>query len=183
VRGVENVPIIFPGFQLPPTARLILHKIENQVFTPLAWVPIVDIPSGHGLLFSHTLSIVSGNLNFLEGCYHAYDKHDRQFPGLIVSTGTEDYYDSAYYFNAGEFHFDAAGYTHFRQVNSTAVEWSAYRVHELDPIFFSSGFLFEWRNGDVNDDRGFKCITDQGGHVVGSPTNSTVTSYAWVYVW
>ncbi len=183
VRGTENLPTSFNGVQLPPTARLTLQKIENQVFDPLAWVPIVDIPTGHGLLFSHTLAITSGNLNFLEGCYHAYVHHDRDFPGLIVSTGTEDYYDSAYYFNAGQFHFENAGYTHFKQLDNGGVEWSAYRMHDLDPIFFTNGFRFEWRNGDVVDDRGFKCIVDQGGHVVGSPTQSNVTSYAWVYVW
>jgi hypothetical protein len=183
VRGTENLPTSFDGFQLPPTARLTLHKIENQTFAPLAWVPIVDIPSGHGLLLSHTLAVTSGNLNFLEGCYHAYPQHDQPFPGLIVSTGTEDYYISAYYFNAGQFHFENSGYTHFKQVSSNLLEWSAYRMHDLDPIFFTNGFRFMWRNGDVNDDRGFKCITDQGGHVVGSPTQSNVTSYAWVYTW
>lgn len=56
-------------------------------------------------------------------------------------------------------------------------------MHDIDPIFFTDGFRFEWRNGDVVDDRGFKCIVDQGGHVVGSPTQSIVSSYTWVYVW
>jgi hypothetical protein len=119
----------------------------------------------------------------LEGCYHAYVQYDVPFPGIIVSTGTEDYYDSAYYFNAGQFHLEEAGYTHYRNVENAGLEWSAYRMHHLDPIFFTNGFRFVWRNGDVNDDRGFKCITDQGGHVVGSPTQSVVTSYTWVYVW
>ena len=183
VRGTENLPTSFQGFQLPPTARLVLQKLENKVFQPLDFVRVADIPSGRGFLLSHTLSVSSGNLNFLEGCYHAYSDYNQPFPGLTVSTGTEDYYDSAFYFNAGEFHAENAGYTHFRQVNSSSVEWSAYRMHDLDPIFFKNGFRFEWRNGDVVDDRGFKCLLNQGGHVVGTPTASTITSYAWVYVW
>ena len=183
VRGTENLPTSFNGFQLPSDARLTLHKIENKTYDPLSWVPVVDIPSGEGMLLSHTLAVASGNLNFLEGCYHAYPEYEQQFPGLIVSTGTEDYFISAYYFNAGQFHFEESGYTHYAQVSNTTLEWSAYRMHDLDPIFFSNGFRFEWRNGDVVDDRGFKCIVDQGGHVVGSPTQSTVTSYAWVYTW
>jgi hypothetical protein len=183
VRGTEDLPTSFEGFQLPPTARLTLHKIENQTFAPLAWVPVADIPTGHGLLVSHTLAVNSGNLNFLEGCYHAYVQYDVPFPGIIVSTGTEDYYDSAYYFNAGQFHFEEAGYTHYRNVENAGLEWSAYRMHHLDPILFTNGFRFMWRNGDVVDDRGFKCIVDQGGHTAGSPTESVVTSYAWVYVW
>lgn len=183
VRGTENLVTSFQGFQLPPTARLLLQKIENQKYNPLSWVSIASVPSGQGLLLSHTLAIASGNLNFLEGCYHAYTPYNQTFPGLIVSTGTEDYFDSAFYFNAGQFHFEVSGYTHFKQLSQTSLEWSAYRMHDLDPIFFNNGFRFEWRNGDVVDDRGFKCIVDQGGHVVGSPTESTVSSYAWVYVW
>ena len=168
---------------MPPTARVLLQKIENQMYDPLAWVRVADVSSGEGLLLSHALAVTSGNLNFLEGCYHAYPDRNQSFPGVIASTGTEDYYDSAYYFNAGQFHFEEAGYTHFRQVSSNLLEWAAYRTHEVDPIFFHNGFRFEWRNGDVNDDRGFKCILEQGGHVVGSPTQSNVTSYTWVYVW
>lgn len=183
VRGTENLPTAFHGFQLPSTARLTLHKIENQNYDPLAWVPVVDIPSGNGLLLSHTLAVTSGNLNFLEGCYHAYPEYEQPFPGVIVSTGTEDYFDSAFYFNAGQFHFDVSGYTHYAEISNTTLEWSAYRMHDLDPIFFTNGFRFQWRNGDVVDDRGYKCIVNQGGHVVGSPTQSIVTSYAWVYTW
>lgn len=183
VRGTENLPTSFQGFQLPPTARLVLQKLENKVINPLDFVNVADVATGRGMLLSHTLSVSSGNLNFLEGCYHAYPDYSQAFPGLTISTGTEDYFDSAFYFNAGEFHLENAGYTHFRQVNSTSVEWSAYRMHDLDPIFFKNGFRFEWRNGDVVDDRGFKCLLNQGGHVVGSPTQSTITSYAWVYLW
>jgi len=182
LRGTEDLPISFDGFQLPPTARLTLHKIENQTYDPLARVPVVNIPTVHGLLLSHTLAVSSGNLDFLQGCYHAYPEHDEQFPGLVVSRGTEDYFDSALYFNAGHFHFEVAGYTHFLQVGN-GLEWSAYRMHDLDPIFFTNGFRFVWRNGDVVDDNGVKCIVDQDGHVVRSPTKSTVTSYTWVYIW
>lgn len=183
VRGTENLPTSFHGFQLPPTARLILQKIENQTYAPLAWVPVADVPSGEGLLLSHTLAVTSGNLNFLEGCYHAYPDHNQSFPGVIASTGTEDYFDSAFYFNGGQFRFEVSGYTHFRQVSNTSLEWSAYRMHDLDPIFFYNGFRFEWRNGDKVDHRGFKCIVDQGGYAAVEATQSIVSSYTWVYVW
>jgi hypothetical protein len=56
-------------------------------------------------------------------------------------------------------------------------------MHDLDPIFFYNGFRFEWRNGDVVDHRGFKCIVDKGGYAAVQATESIVTSYAWVYVW
>ncbi|CAF0963040.1 unnamed protein product [Rotaria sordida] len=162
LRGTENLPTNFHGFQLPWNARLILHKIENQTYNPLSWVPLVDISSGQGLLFSHTLAVISG---------------------LIVSTGTEDYFDSAFYFNAGQYHNEISGYTHYKELSNNIYEWSAYRLHDLDPIFFTNGFRFQWRNGDVIDDDGFKCIINQGGHIVGAPTQSIVTSYTWIYIW
>jgi len=56
-------------------------------------------------------------------------------------------------------------------------------MHDIDPIFFNNGFRFEWRNGDVVDSRGFKCITKEGGNTIGDLTQSNVTSYAWIYVW
>ena len=178
VRGTENLPISFPGLQLPFHTRVTLHKIEGQIFDPLAWVPIVDLQTGRGFLFAHTLAVRSDNLNFLEGCYHAYSQYNQSFSAVIISTGTEDYFDIAFYFNAGHFHFEVSGYTHFRQVSNDTVEWSGYRMHDVDPIFFTNGFRYQWRNGDVLDDRGYQCILEQGEHVVGSPTQSSVTSYA-----
>lgn len=94
----------------------------------------------------HTLSVFSGNLNFLEGdadplhvvllshvtgCYHAYAPYNAPYPGIVLSTGTEDYFDSAWYFNGGEFHLENAGFTHIQQNGankmSPNVTFSAYR--------------------------------------------------------
>jgi hypothetical protein len=37
---------------------------------------------------AQTLSVQSGNLNFLEGCVHAYTPVDQPYPGTLLSTGT-----------------------------------------------------------------------------------------------
>jgi len=130
----------------------------------------------------HTLAVESGNLNFLEGCYHQYTPYaNREFPGVVLSSGTEDYFDSGWYFNAGKFWFPVSGFTHVNQQN-TSVTLSAYRFHEMDQIIFQDGLLIHWRNGDTNDKDGMKCYT-QTGYVVGNPTVSNVVVYAWVYVW
>lgn len=66
------------GIDLPYTARMKLQvfqiflcdqyvKVFQQVVKPLQWVPIVDVKSGSGLFFMHSLAVASGNLNFLEG--------------------------------------------------------------------------------------------------------------------
>lgn len=75
-----------------------LFVVKRSV-KPLEWVPLVDIKQGSGLLFMHTLAVQSGNLNFLEGCYHSYSPYNQEFPGTVLGTGTEDYFDSGWYFN------------------------------------------------------------------------------------
>lgn len=62
----------------------------------------------------------------------------------MLSTGTEDYFDSAWYFNGGQFWLPVSGFTHYN-ATSTGVTWSAYRFHEMDPLPFDQGFKFMWR--------------------------------------
>jgi len=183
VRGGTNLPIHIGGVVVPPSGALRLNlNIVNQQFKPLQYIDFAVVPSGSGVFFMHTLAVQSGNLNFLEGCYHMY-QNGQEFPGTILSTGTEDYFDSAWYFNAGQFHLETAGFTHFDDKSQPGVTWSAYRFHEMDPLQFKNGFRFQWRNGDSVDASGIKCMMETGGASAGSPTNSNVTSYAWYYTW
>jgi hypothetical protein len=78
----------------------------------------------------HTLAVQSANLNFLEGCYHQYSPYSQEFPGTVLSTGTEDYFDSAWYFDGGQFRLPVSGFTHYHG-DSKGVTWSAYRFHEM----------------------------------------------------
>ena len=184
VRGTEGMS---EGFQIgdvrvPPSARLKLLKTEKSL-APLEFVDLVDIPTGAGLLFMSSMSIKSQlNFNFMEGCFHYYDHGYTEFPGMILSTGMEDYYDSAFYFNGGGFHAPVAGNTHQIKTGNTT-EWSGYRFHEMDPIVFTNGMRFQWRNGDVTDPAtGLKCTLDKGGSVAGNPQASAMKAYAWVYI-
>ena len=61
-----------------------------------------------------------------------------------------------WYFDAGEFRMPVSGCTHLNTTGS-AVQWSAYRFHEMDPINFRDGLVFQWRNGDTVDASGHKC--------------------------
>ena len=56
----------------------------------LGRVPVVDMPTGNGLIYQTALAVQSANKHFLEGCYHLYTPHDEPFPGTVLSTGTED---------------------------------------------------------------------------------------------
>lgn len=183
VRGSENLPMVIGGVALPATARLGLTVVDRAL-QPLEWVDVISAPAGTvGMAFTHTLSYAGVNLNTLEGCYHAYTPANAPFPGFLVSTGTEDYFDSAYYFSSGRFWGPNAGLTHI-QVNSTHAEMSAYRFHVSDPIVFNDGFRLTWRNGDVTDPAtGLKCTLETGGNPVGNPQVAQVLSYGWFYTW
>ena len=191
VRGCEDMPVAVGSLTLPPTARLRLHKIESTVFQPLDWVNIVDLPSGDGLVYMTAITANSSTNNFWEGCYHLYTPHEQAFPGTLLSTGMEDFFDSAYGFHAGPYRFPVSGCTH-RQTDGDGIAVSAYRYHEEDPIAFSGGVRFVWRIGDLINTVDAehadspKCYIDKQGpndRVVGNPKPTTVSSYAWVYSW
>jgi len=181
VRGSTNVNMQFGGVAIPSTAKLNLFK-TNALHQALDWVTLASVPSGmSGVMVMHTLSVLSGDENFMEGCYHMYSRPGQGFPGTVISTGTEDYFDSGWYFNAGPFHIDTAGLTHFVNQNNN-VQLSAYRVHEADPLTFNDGFQFVWRVGDTVDASGIKCLS-LTGNTAGSPMASSVIAYVWVYTW
>ena len=52
---------------------------------------------------------------------------------LMLSSGLEDYFLGTYYFNKGRYATPVAGLTH---VDKDEHEFSAYRFHEDDPVFF-----------------------------------------------
>jgi len=181
VRGAPELPINIGGVDIPSNAKLLLQRVE-KVVKPLEFVPVADVPLGKGLFFMHTLYVQSNNLNFLEGCYHQYAPYNQNFPGTVLSTGTEDYFDSGWYFNAGFFTLPVSGMTLLESTSSSATV-SAYRFHETDPLPFDNGLLLHWRNGDTVDPAGRKCYMQSGGNIVGSPGPSNVVSYGWVYTW
>jgi hypothetical protein len=43
----------------------------------------------------------SSSNNYWEGCYRLYTPHSQPFPGTVLSTGMEDFFDSAYGFETG----------------------------------------------------------------------------------
>lgn len=182
VRGSENIIPYSGSYVIPGNARLHLQKIQNVTLQPLDYLNIVDLDKSYsGVIWFTTMQILSGTQNFMEGCFHIFSPVDIPYPGLIVSPGTEDFYDSAYYFNAGQFRQENAGLTHF-VANSTTVYWAAYKFQEVDPLFFNNGVQLVWRNGDVSDTNGHKC-TAVDGKKIANPTVSYVTSYAWIYTW
>jgi len=210
IRGTENVPIEVNGFRLPAGARMRTHTNQGLEVPSLGFVAIVNKTSGDGLILQHTLGFRgSPSFLYLEGCFHLITPFGGSgmkeggvgagYPGITLSTGMEDYYDSSYYFHSGLFQLPVSGVTHMctdsstrspphpacasNKLNRHLSEWSGYRFHDKDPLFFHHGVQLLVRNGDVEEKVSYgtaKCFNLQA---TGGPGPSTVDSLAWVYEW
>ena len=103
---------------------------------------------------------------YIEGCWQFYTTANESFPGLVVGTGVEDYFDSGYYFGAdsgdpvGVPFFNAlSGLPLFQRVK-TGLQYerlSAYRFHNTDPLVMSDGGKLQWRVGAKGEPGTTKC--------------------------
>lgn len=173
IRGTENLPVELGGVKLPKDARLKLYKLVDYTAQPLEEFPLCDI-KGDGALYEVTMAAKGQrgggdwtDLSFMEGCMRAYFGGSTE--PMLLSSGLEDYFLGTYYFNKGKYCTPVAGLTHF---DPGEHEFSAYRFHDDDPIFFHDGFKLTARCGDkVN------------GHVIGNPPKAEYTTYVWLYQW
>jgi hypothetical protein len=177
IRGTENLPVELGGVRLPDNARLKLYKVVNHLAEPMEEFPLCDV-SGDGALYEVTMaakgqrtSAAEGDrwtdLSFMEGCMRAYVGGSST--PLYLSSGLEDYFLGTYYFNKGCYHTPIAGLTHY---DPGAHEFSAYRFHDDDPIFFHQGLRLDARCGET-----------VGGQIVGNPPETLYTTYVWLYRW
>jgi len=90
-------------------------------------------------------SYVKGSLVFLEGDEMIYI--DGEPEPSIYGTGTEDYFQGAWYFINGEFAAPYHGLTLFDRENAKV---SAYRHHVPDPINFSKSIRVTIEHGHAN---------------------------------
>ena len=215
IRGTESddssaSPLAVSGYgPLPLGTRLRQARNDNLLVPSLAFIPLVNLTQGSGLVYAHSLAI-QGNPGFtyMEGCFHlispvgaaaAFDPATGTapaFPGAVLSTGTEDYYSSSFYFHAGLFAAHDTGVTHMCGASnwpgprcpgnaSGLSQWAAYRYHDSDPLPFSGGVQLLMRNGDKQGPTPYgsgKCynldMTPDGM----SPGPSLVNSVAWLYM-
>jgi hypothetical protein len=169
VRGLENHPLEVCGFQLPPQARMKLHKLVDYEAQPLQEFDLARVP-GAGLVFQVAMAAKSTNLEFLEGQMRAYMGSDTT--PQFLSSGLEDYFLGTYYFNRGLYHFSQAGLTHKGENDNS---FSAYRYHDEDPLVFSDGIRLSCRCGERRGEKTFG--------TTGNPRSTTYTTYTWTYEW
>jgi hypothetical protein len=169
VRGVENLPLRISGLEIPGSARLRLYRRDDQRVAPLEEFELCRA-AGSGMIFQVTMAARSSNFEFMEGQMRAYmgASQEPQF----LSSGLEDYFLGTYYFNRGLYHLPQAGLTH---KDATDSSFSAYRFHDIDPVFFSDGIRLTCRCGEKRGDKVFG--------TTGHPQPTTYTTYVWTYGW
>jgi hypothetical protein len=174
IRGIENGRVSLGGKELPESARLKLHRLEDFTAEPMQEFNLCDV-KGSGAVFQVAIAgqgLEGKYLSYLEGCMRAYlggaDKP------VMLSSGLEDYFLGTYYFDTGLYHADMAGCTHFNQKD---LIFSAYRIHDEDPIFFNGGLRLTCRNGETQHG------TPEGPVAYKAPPRTKYTTYTWVYEW
>ena len=102
---------------------------------------------GEGHLIGITMSMQSydGGLTFLEGDEMFYVDGEKQ--ASVIGTGTEDYFNSGWYFNQGEY---SAPYHGLILKDETFGRIAAYRFHILDCVPFTKSIRAVIEHGDRN---------------------------------
>ena len=174
IRGTENLPLVVGGRRLPDTARLRLHSLEGYKAKQLEEFTLCDV-KGAGSIYQVTMAVQgerkSGDwkdLGYMEGCVRAYLNGSAK--PEYLSSGLEDYFLGSGYFHQNQLYFGpVAGLTH---VDKMANNFSAYRFHDDDPVFFQTGLKLTCRCGE-----------EIKGRVFHDPGSATYSVYTWVYEW
>lgn len=177
IRGTENLPVEIAGVRLPDNARLKLYKLEHYTAKPFEEFNMCNV-TGNGALYQVTMAAKGTpknreakdswmKLSYLESCIRAYI--DGANSPLFLSSGLEDYFLGTYYFQKGKYYTPVAGLTHF---DADKLEFSAYRFHDNDPVFFQNGFRLTNRCGE-----------EMNGFKFWDPTDTEYTTYVWLYQW
>ncbi len=100
---------------------------------------------GHFVGLNMSMQSYNNDMQYLEGNEFVYVDGEKK--PSIAGTGTEDYFNSGWYFNRGEF---AAPYHGLILKDDSLQRIAAYRFHILDVIPFSTSLRFTIEHGNRN---------------------------------
>jgi len=206
IRGMTNYPLIVGDLQLPAEARLRLYSNINTTVQPHSFLPLVPRRNSSGLLFQVTLAAASNFIGFMEGCVRAHiddgnatGTNASALPPLLLSSGTEDYFEGANFFDTGLMQSLQAGVTWVNGTNPGPYAMSAYKHHVRDPVVWWDTFELTARNYDTDgvvpgmSQRASPAAAAAAGggakYYRGGANMSfnfqpvTMSSYAWTYEW
>ena len=150
VRATEGMELMLGGTRAV-NPRFVLCRTENFLAKPLEEFTIYQSAGRQGCLFLTAMSAKSRNLEYQEACFRGYFDGEMQ----LLSSGMEDYFLGTYYFQNGKYQTDLAGVTHFvheeyplHGLTGKPTEFSGYRFHNTDPVFFPKDFRMTLRCGE-----------------------------------
>jgi hypothetical protein len=127
-----------------------LHTVEQQATVPAyAWQDLLNVsnvPSGILLGLYSRMRGGDATWNFLEGNVRIFA--DGLTSPCYESSGTEDYFNNAWYFQTGVIFADQSGCTLYDPASNSV---GAYRFHLDDPIPFDNALRIRWQNGDPDE--------------------------------
>ena len=179
IRGVENLPVVLGDMTLPADARLKLHRYKGAT-TLNELVTLMDVPPAtSGALLAVRFDASGKSYGYLEACMRALI--DGATSPLFLSSGAEDYFLSAYYFNEGNFKTPNSGLTYYDGKGTL----SAYKIHDRDPILWHDGIKLVFRNcettsgcGDLEHCPNQFCLPNTTARAQTPWANATATTTA-----
>jgi hypothetical protein len=185
-----GVKLVVGSWILPEGTRLKVYK-QDKTVPPLDITTLSNSINKAGMLFLVTFDITSDTPTFMEGCIRA--NIDDSGETTFLSSGTEDFFLSAYYFNLGSYQGYQSGLTYKHQDGSDgSTRIVAYKFFLDDPVLFKKSLHLMWRNneelGGVNG-----CPSQFPPNLEGeglpvpphhaASTDAHLKSYVWVYEW
>eukprot|EP01064_Diplonema_japonicum_P007095 TRINITY_DN14819_c0_g1_i1.p1 TRINITY_DN14819_c0_g1~~TRINITY_DN14819_c0_g1_i1.p1 ORF type:complete len:415 (+),score=98.65 TRINITY_DN14819_c0_g1_i1:352-1596(+) len=141
IRGVEAYRVTLGDIVLPASTRLRISKFGPQKVTPYQLINLANFTSS-GALLTVVFSAESSDYTYLEACMRLVDPAG----GVsFLSSGAEDYFLSASYFDEGMFKTENSGLTFFDGRGSV----SAYKVHTRDFVPVQGGGSLVFRVGEL----------------------------------
>ena len=211
IRGTVGWPLALPssGVPLPLGTRLRTQTNALALRQPLEFVTVAALAAGtSGILFQTSWAVEAQPVGgpaagggYIEGCWNFFSSAAESYPGLVVGTGVEDYFDSGYYFGADSgdavgvlFANALSGLTLFQR-EAPFERLSAYRFHGTDPLVMVDGGSLTWQVGCGPHPGASKCgnvlppalgVVARAGagaaRVSRELSAVNVTTSAWIYV-
>lgn len=138
-----GTPLTVGVFKLPNDTRLRLYK-KSEVVPALQFMDLARTEGKAGMLFLVTFDVRCATDVFMEGCMRANIDDEKV---TFLSSGTEDFFLSAYYFNQGNYNGFQSGL--IRKQTKGMQEIVAYKFFVDDPIVFRNYFRLFWRNWET----------------------------------
>ena len=167
IRGIEAMPITLGSeLQLPDQASLHMWRNANATVMPLDYIRVASSPdTTAGAIVSMMFDGQSSDFNFLEACVRLYLDPQSSAKPLFLSSGTEDMFLSASYYDEGMFKTSQSGVTYTNGSGGVAM---FKRFDSRDYILFHTGFNMSWRNNEDGN-----CPTAWGNESPVYPVNAS----------